>query len=50
MISQPGIIYVKVMLMKISRGTEEVWGRARMQKGHRSVKSQRKPTDTGCQT
>lgn len=34
-ISQPDIIYVKVMLMKINKSTEEVWGRVGMQKGHR---------------
>lgn len=36
--------------VKISVGAEEVWGRERMQKGHGSVKPQRKPTGGGCQT
>lgn len=34
----------------ISMGTEEAWGRERVQKGHGSMKSQRKPTGGGCQT
>lgn len=41
---------MKVMLRKISKGTEEVWGRVRTQKAHGFGKPQRKPTGGGCQT
>lgn len=39
---------MKAMSVKISKGTEEVWGRVRMQKGH--MKPQRKRTGGGCPT